>query len=110
MRRAILTEISEIVLSLPKLKDVPGLKERFSVGRLEQTVHGIIENTANTTCSMVWGLRSERETEIYFINGSWSRMDRMLGVRTPVNDELVEKILERTELRTDLNNPIHSPS
>lgn len=95
IRRAILTEISEVVLSLPELKDVPGLKERFSVERLEQTVHAIIEKTANATCSMVWDLRSGRETEINFINGSWSRMGRTLGVRTPVNDELVEKVLER---------------
>lgn len=95
MRRAILTEISEVVLALPELKGVPKLEERFSVDRLEQTVGGIIEKTANTTCSMVWDLRSGRETEINFINGSWSRMGRAIGVKTPVNDELVERILER---------------
>ncbi|KAJ5158033.1 Ketopantoate reductase ApbA/PanE [Penicillium coprophilum] len=93
-RRAILTEISEVVLSLGELQGVPGLKERFSVDRLEQTVHAIIEKTANTTCSMVWDLRSRRETEISFINGSWSQMGRAVGVATPVNDELVEKILK----------------
>lgn len=94
LRRAILTEISEVVLALPELKNVPDL-ERFSVDRLEQTVGLIIEKTANTTCSMVWDLRSGRETEINYINGSWSRMGRAVGVKTPVNDDLVAKIRER---------------
>jgi Ketopantoate reductase len=60
-----------------------------------ETVHGIIVKMANTTCSMVWDARSGRETEINFVDGSWSRMDGMYGVRAPVNDELVEKILKR---------------
>ncbi|RJE21230.1 hypothetical protein PHISCL_06443 [Aspergillus sclerotialis] len=95
-RRAILTEISNVVFALPELKDVPGLEERFSVDRLEETVNGIIAKTANTTCSMVGDLRAGRETEIQFINGSWSRMGRQVGVATPVNDELVEEITKRT--------------
>lgn len=87
-----------MVLAPPELKNVPKLDERFSVDRLEQTVGGIIEKTANTTCSMVWDLRSGRETEINFINGSWSGMGRAVGVKMPVNDDLVAKILEKTEI------------
>ncbi|KAH8424216.1 ketopantoate reductase family protein [Aspergillus melleus] len=94
-RRAILTEISNVVLSLPELKGVQGLDERFSVARLEKTVNDIITKTANTTCSMVWDVRAGRETEIQFINGCWSRMGRMVGVDTPVNDALVEQIKMR---------------
>lgn len=44
---------------------------------------------------MVWDLKSELETKINFINGSWGRMGRTLDVKTPVNDELVKKILKR---------------
>lgn len=94
-RRAILTEISNVVLALPELNGVQGLEERFSVARLEKTVNDIIAKTANTTCSMVWDLRAGRETEIQFINGSWSRMGKMVGVGTPVNDALVEQIKMR---------------
>ncbi|KAH8424744.1 ketopantoate reductase family protein [Aspergillus melleus] len=56
-RRAILTEISKVVLALPELADVPGVAERFSVQRLEETVNGILTKTYNTTSSMVWDLR-----------------------------------------------------
>ncbi|KAJ5085822.1 Ketopantoate reductase ApbA/PanE [Penicillium argentinense] len=96
IRRSILEEISQVVLALPELKGVPGLEERFSVQRLEDTVNMIIEKTAKTTCSMVWDLRAGRETEINFINGSWSRMGRKVGVETPVNDDLVRRILDRS--------------
>ncbi|KAK9433325.1 ketopantoate reductase PanE/ApbA C terminal-domain-containing protein, partial [Lipomyces doorenjongii] len=98
-RREILTEISDVVLALPELKHALGLEERFSVDNLENTVNGIIQKTYNTTCSMVWDLRAGRETEVRFINGSWSRMGRMVGVKTPVNDRLVEQIEERTRMR-----------
>lgn len=96
LRRAILQEISQVVLSLPELKGVAGVEERFSVERLESTVNMIITKTSQTTCSMVWDLRARRETEINFINGSWSRMGRKVGVKTPVNSELVRKVLDRS--------------
>ncbi|PLB47799.1 putative 2-dehydropantoate 2-reductase family protein [Aspergillus steynii IBT 23096] len=97
-RRAILTEISSVVLALPELRGVPGVEDRFSVERLENTVNGILQKTYNTTCSMVWDLRTGRETEVRFINGSWSRMGRRVGVPTPVNDRLVEEVEERGRL------------
>lgn len=96
LRKSILREISQVVLSLPELHGVVGLEKRFSAESLENTVNMIITKTAKTTCSMVWDLRSGRETEINFINGSWSRMGRNVGVKTPVNDRLVEKILQRS--------------
>jgi len=95
LRKSILKEISQVVLSLPELKGVAGLEKRFSTETLEDTVNMIITKTAKTTCSMVWGLRAGRETEINFINGSWSRMGRKVGVKTPMNDQLVAQILER---------------
>ncbi|KAH8586259.1 putative 2-dehydropantoate 2-reductase family protein [Bisporella sp. PMI_857] len=95
-RREILTEISNVVLALPELKHIPEVKERFSVDVLEEMVNGIIQKTYNTTCSMVWDLRAGRETEVRFINGSWSRMGRKLGVATPVNDRLVREIEMKT--------------
>jgi 2-dehydropantoate 2-reductase len=73
-------------LALPELKDVVGLEKGFSAETLEVTVN---------TCSMVWDLRARRETEINFINGSWSRMGRKVGVKIPVNDQLVKQILEK---------------
>ncbi|GKZ25758.1 hypothetical protein AbraIFM66951_002413 [Aspergillus brasiliensis] len=96
LRRAILTEISNIVLRLPELRGVDGVEERFGVDRLEETVNGILERTRETTCSMVVDLRNRRETEIRFINGYWVRRGRQAGVSTAVNEELMDKVLRRS--------------
>ncbi|KAE8410914.1 ketopantoate reductase PanE/ApbA C terminal-domain-containing protein [Aspergillus pseudocaelatus] len=95
-RREILTEISNVVLALPELRDVPGVEERFAVDRLEATVNAILTKTAETTCSMVWDLRAGRETEVRFINGYWVKRGGEVGVRTPVNEYLVEKVTKRS--------------
>lgn len=68
-RRAILTEISNVVCALPELQHVSNLSERFAVDKLEATVNAIIEKTFHATCSMVWDLRAGRETEVRSING-----------------------------------------
>lgn len=94
-RRAILTEISSVVLALPELRDVPGVPERFAVERLEDTVNRILTQTAETTCSMVWDLRAGKETEVRFINGYWVKRGREVGVRTPVNESLMKEVMSR---------------
>ncbi|OQE27094.1 hypothetical protein PENFLA_c006G03730 [Penicillium flavigenum] len=95
-RRAILTEISNVVCALPELQHVANLSERFAVDKLEATVNAIIEKTFHTTCSMVWDLRAGRETEVRFING---KREKENGIATPINEELVEKV----EMRLSLN-------
>ncbi|RMZ83304.1 hypothetical protein DV738_g1165, partial [Chaetothyriales sp. CBS 135597] len=101
-RRALLTEISNVINSLPERDiyfDGAELAEfcrRFKVSQLEKTVSAIIEKTQSGTCSMVWDLRAGRETEIRFINGYWSRRGREVGVPTPLNDKLIEQIERRT--------------
>lgn len=94
-RRALLTEISQVVNALPELRDVPGVPERFSVDRLEATVNSIIQKTRETTCSMVVDLRRGQKTEIEFINGYWCQRGREVGIPMPLNDQLVRQILER---------------
>ena len=41
---------------------------------------------------MVWDMRKQRETEIIYINGYWAMRGREVGVKTPLNDELVDKV------------------
>ncbi|KAL6698858.1 ketopantoate reductase PanE/ApbA C terminal domain-containing protein [Trichoderma pleuroticola] len=94
-RRALLTEISQVIQALPELRGIPGISERFSVDKLERTVNGIIHANLETTCSMVVDLRRGQKTEILFINGYWCRRGREVGVPTPINDSLVRRILER---------------
>lgn len=95
IRYNLLTEISKVIHGLPELRGVPGISQRFSVDRLEATVNGIIQKTAETTCSMVVDLRRRQRTEIQFINGYWCRRGREISVPTPINDSLVRQILER---------------
>jgi 2-dehydropantoate 2-reductase len=95
----LMQEISSVVLALPELQGVPGVKERFSAERLESTVMEVIVQNRSTTCSMVWDMRAGRETEIGYINGYWARRGREVGVATPINDEIVEKIQAMTMRR-----------
>ncbi|BCS30215.1 ketopantoate reductase family protein [Aspergillus puulaauensis] len=96
LRREILSEISNIVLHLPELAGVPGVRERFCVERLESTVNGILERTRETTCSMVVDLRGRRETEVRYINGYWVRRGREVGVSVAVNERLMREVSKRS--------------
>lgn len=96
---ALMREISSIALALPELQEVSGLAERFSPTALEKTVMKVIEQNRETTTSMVWDLRAGRETEIDYINGYWARRGRELGLPTPINDGLVEKIKAKSAQR-----------
>jgi 2-dehydropantoate 2-reductase len=92
VRSALMEEISSVILALPELQGVSGVKERFSAERLDATVMEVIVQNRSTTCSMVWDMRAKRETEIRYINGYWARRGKELGVPTPINDEIVSKI------------------
>ncbi|KAF9888197.1 hypothetical protein FE257_009192 [Aspergillus nanangensis] len=94
-RRKLLTEISKVILNLPELQNVPGVRERFAIDRLEMTVNEILTRTAETTCSMVWDLRAGRETEVKYISGYWVKRGKEVGVPTPVNESLMQKVMER---------------
>lgn len=94
--RALMEEISTVILALPELQGVPGVAARFSARALESTVMDIIERNRETTCSMVWDMRAGRETEIRYINGYWARRGREVGVPTPINDDLVARVEAKT--------------
>lgn len=81
-----------MVLAVPELRSERNLTARFGVDRLEEMVKGVLDRTAETTCSMVWDLRAGRRTEIDFISGYWCRRGRELGISTPVNDMLLEMV------------------
>jgi 2-dehydropantoate 2-reductase len=97
MRRAILREIQNVVCALPESQHMSKPRSKFTLDRLDATIDGIIKRILHTTCSMVWGLRAGHKTEFAFTNGYWMKSGTELGVPTPVNGELVEKV----ELRRD---------
>jgi 2-dehydropantoate 2-reductase len=94
--RALVREISSVAVALPELQSIPGVAERFSPDVLGATVSAIHEQNRETVTSMVWDMRAGRRTEIQYINGYWSRRGRDVGVRTPLNDELVARVEART--------------
>jgi 2-dehydropantoate 2-reductase len=94
--RALVREISSVAVALPELQGIPGVTERFSPDVLGATVRAIHERNRETITSMVWDMRAGRQTEIRYINGYWSRRGRDVGVRTPLNDELVARVEART--------------
>jgi 2-dehydropantoate 2-reductase len=102
--RALMEEISSVVLALPELQGVPGVSERFSANKLEATVMEVIKQNRKTTCSMVWDMRARRETEIRFINGYWARRGEEVGVPTPINAEIVARIQAMTAERRSSRN------
>ncbi|KAF2849358.1 putative 2-dehydropantoate 2-reductase family protein [Plenodomus tracheiphilus IPT5] len=106
--RKLMEEISAVILALPELQGVSGVAERFSTPVLEATVMDIIVRNRNTISSMVWDLRAGRETEIRYINGYWARRGREVGVPTPMNDDIVSKIEQRTAERIGEQGMQHS--
>ena len=96
---ALMQEISSVILALPELQGIEGVRHRFSAEALENTVMAIIGKNKATTTSMVWDMRRGNETEIRYINGYWARRGREVGVSTPMNDELVERIEAMTAAR-----------
>jgi 2-dehydropantoate 2-reductase len=97
--RALMGEISAIILALPELQGVDGIEERFSAKALETTVMDIVERNKAGTTSMVWDMRGGRETEVRYINGYWSRRGREVGVKTGLNDKLVQRVEERSRVK-----------
>ena len=96
---ALIREISSVILALPELQGVTGVEQLFSAQRLEDTVMQVIVQNRRTTCSMVWDMRAARETEIRYINGYWARRGREVGVATPINDGIVERVRAMTRER-----------
>jgi 2-dehydropantoate 2-reductase len=96
---ALMAEISAIILALPELQGVDGIEDRFSAKALEKTVMEIVERNKAGTTSMVWDIRKGRETEVTYINGYWSRRGREVGVKTGLNDDLVQRVEERSRVK-----------
>jgi 2-dehydropantoate 2-reductase len=95
----LMAEISSVILALPELQGVEGIEERFSSQALERTVMDIVERNRAGTTSMVWDMRKGRDTEVRYINGYWARRGREVGVQTPLNDELVQRVEEMSIMR-----------
>jgi 2-dehydropantoate 2-reductase len=99
--RLLLLEVSQVILSLPELRDDPTTTSRFSKESLEEVVLDVAAKTAKNTSSMLQDVRAGRATEIDYINGYIVRRGRELGVDVRFNERLVEMVKEKRVIGVD---------
>jgi 2-dehydropantoate 2-reductase len=77
-------ELSELVNAALQIRQTPNSLRQ----RIEQVAH----NTAGNTSSMRADVLQGRRTEIDFINGYLAQLGKELGIKTPVNQMLTERV------------------
>ncbi|KAI9889610.1 MAG: hypothetical protein M1814_005118 [Vezdaea aestivalis] len=98
MMRALLEEISQVIRSLPELKQQNLLAgDKFSPESLEKVVVDIATKTANNFSSMLQDSRRGRSTEIKYINGYIVQRGQQLGIPCETNKKLIDMVRVKTE-------------
>lgn len=78
-------ELSELMSAAIQLSEPPD--------SLRQEIEQVARHTAGNTSSMRADVLQKRQTEIDFINGYLSKLGTDLGIATPVNQMLTERVL-----------------
>jgi 2-dehydropantoate 2-reductase len=99
--RLLLSEASQVILSLPELRDDPTTESRFSKESLEEVVLDVAAKTAQNTSSMLQDVRAGRATEIDYINGYIVKRGKEIGVDVRFNERLVEMVKEKRVIGVD---------
>jgi 2-dehydropantoate 2-reductase len=99
--RLLLSEVSQVILSLPELRDDPTTESRFSKESLEEVVLDVAAKTAKNTSSMLQDVRAGRATEIDYINGYIVKRGEEIGVDVRFNERLVEMVKEKRVIGVD---------
>lgn len=92
--RQLLREASQVIQSLPEVKNNPTSKLRFSEQNLESTVLDVAKKTAKNTSSMLQDVRAGRDTEIDYINGYVVNRGKLAGIDCTNNEKLVGMVKE----------------
>ncbi|KAL4922196.1 ketopantoate reductase PanE/ApbA C terminal-domain-containing protein [Aspergillus aurantiobrunneus] len=93
--RLLLFEISSVICSLPELQGIPGVESRFSPERLRWMVTQLANKTAKNHSSMLQDVRSNKITEIEFLNGYIVRRGEELGIKCVVNYMIKHLVLAK---------------
>ena len=93
MMQAVAGEASRVVVRMLKggISDKE-LERRFAPDRLYQRMREVADGTAENISSMLQDVRKKQRTEIAYINGYLVRKGEELGISTPINRELVERV------------------
>jgi 2-dehydropantoate 2-reductase len=90
--RLLLAEISAVILRLPELTHLPGLRSRFSPPRLESLYLSVARSTAQNSSSMREDIRNGKDTEIEYINGYIVRRGEEQGLKCVLNYMLMQLV------------------
>jgi 2-dehydropantoate 2-reductase len=107
--RLLLSEASQVILSLPKLRDDQTTESRFSMESLEEVVLNVAAKTAKNTSSMLQDVRAGKATEIEYINGYIVKRGREMGVDVRFNERLVEMVKEKRVISVDGTEEVFPP-
>lgn len=94
LMRLLLAEASQVIQSLPELRDDPETVSRFSTQNLETIVLDVAGKTAKNTSSMLQDVRAGRATEIDCINGYIVKRGNEQGVDCKINERLIQLVKE----------------
>jgi len=92
LMRLLLAEASQVIQSLPELRNGSDTATRFSTERLEMIVLDVADKTAKNTSSMLQDVRAGRPTEIDYINGYIVGKGKDQGVHCHMNERLVQLV------------------
>lgn len=101
LMRLLLQEASDVIRSLPELRNDPITRRRFSTERLESIVLDVAEKTAKNTSSMLQDARAGRQTEIDYINGYVVSRGSQVGIDCRHNRKLVQLVKETRTVSED---------
>ncbi|OJJ00638.1 hypothetical protein ASPVEDRAFT_128412 [Aspergillus versicolor CBS 583.65] len=103
--RLLLFEVSSVICSLPELQGIPGVEGRFSPERLRGMVTQLANKTAKNHSSMLQDVRSNKTTEIEFLNGYIIRRGEELGIKCVANYMIKHLVLakQRESRQKDLS-------
>ncbi|KAF1992327.1 2-dehydropantoate 2-reductase [Aulographum hederae CBS 113979] len=98
LMRLILAEVSLVIRSLPELRGVLNVAQRFSPERLETLATGTAGKTKYNVSSMLADVRHGNRTEVEYINGYIVKRGEELGIAAVVNFALVHAVKGRSNL------------
>ncbi|KAH0565184.1 hypothetical protein GP486_001430 [Trichoglossum hirsutum] len=94
----LISEISLILRSLPELRGLPNVNNRFSPNRLRELVLAVASTMSQNVSSMLRDVKAGRETEIDYINGYIAKRARELGLECGMNDMVIQMVKGKQQL------------
>lgn len=91
--RLMIAETSLIIRSLPELRGIPNVPNRFSAERLETLVVSVANQTRDNISSMLADVRRGAQTEIEYINGYIIKRGEEMNIKAIVNYAIMQVVV-----------------